>query len=123
MIKRELVVFIFLLASFSLGVVGRYTHYLLDISAPNRRLRNSCLYRAGGEWKEASIGSRLYKLQVRWSLQRNKSKEKPMARVPALRTVTIGDGKMEKEEKGGEQGMQLSAARDWEPSTTMGLDL
>lgn len=70
----------------------------------------------------AFTGSRLYKLQVRWSPQRNKSKEKPMARVPALRTVTIDDGKMEKEERSGEQGMQLAAARDWEPST-MKLDL
>ncbi|KYM94980.1 hypothetical protein ALC62_14575 [Cyphomyrmex costatus] len=51
---------------------------------------------------EENAGSRLYKLQVRWLPQRNKSKEKPMARVPALHTVTIDDCKMEKEERGGE---------------------
>lgn len=41
-------------------------------------------------------------MQVRWLPQRNKSKEKPMARVPVLHTVTIDGGKMEKEERGGE---------------------
>lgn len=48
----------------------------------------------------------------RWP-QRNKSKEKPTApSIPALHTVTIGGSKWKKKEE--QQGMQLSAARDWD---------
>lgn len=59
---------------------------LSDVYVSNRGLCNSYLYQRHNESKEgATTGSRLHKLQVRWSSQRNKSKEKPMARVLALR--------------------------------------
>ena len=73
---------------------------------PNGTLYYSCLHielEEDRSEESTSTGSRLYKLQVRWLPQCNKSKEKPMIRVPVLYTVTIDDdGKMEREEKDGE---------------------